>query len=596
MNTRFFATLFSSFGLLVLLALLAWLLPHGFDITDDSFYLLNARFPESINQAVSHFFFYTHYLYAWGDFDIARFRYSGALLLGLVAVFYARSWVQAQAALDARHAASSDSGWVSFLLLVIACLYFYFWRWYPSPSYNWLNLIACLLFCCGALRYAQAQTRGVMLAAGVLIGLAGFLAFMAKPPAAAVLAIIALGWFVFVNRERRSWLFALAAAGSCALLFGVHVFVIFDGPASYLNYLGAGLGHTNEIGDNHSASRIIDRLTTFWLDSLGIGLGVLLLLGLGFAIDWRSRGLASHDGFAGRTRWLLGTLLIIGAAAFYGEIHEDKEKLARIVAIVNFTLIGLCIIKSMLWLDAAYSAQLRDTAKYFVLNIALAMAFVCGTDISPAMMTTAAMAFLAANLLLATRLLCVAAPGVNADNWATLFLLPVLLWGVIEELRYPYRLAAPLYAQNEALAIDGGTIYVDAATREYVTLLRQYTLEQGFDSRYELLVDITGHSPGASLLIGSRPPGRAWLLGGKEGSDDVAQLALADALADGFPPWVLEAPGGKRALGEAVLTNNGVAFPRRYKLVGELVHPCRNKGNDLEGCEVERQRLWQPLP
>ena len=128
-------------SLFAIFALLAWLLPRGFDITDDSFYLLNARFPEAISQAVSHFFFYTHYLYAWSDFNIASFRYSGAVLLALVAVFYASSWVKTQQTLNAQSAHGNDSGSVTKLLLIIACLYFYFWRWYPSPSYNWLNLI-----------------------------------------------------------------------------------------------------------------------------------------------------------------------------------------------------------------------------------------------------------------------------------------------------------------------------------------------------------------------------------------------------------------------------------------------------------------------
>ena len=58
---------------------------HGFDITDESYYLLWVRQPERILASLTQFGFYTKFLYVLSGENIAIFRILGVLILIIVA-------------------------------------------------------------------------------------------------------------------------------------------------------------------------------------------------------------------------------------------------------------------------------------------------------------------------------------------------------------------------------------------------------------------------------------------------------------------------------------------------------------------------------
>ena len=145
------------------------------------------------------------------------------------------------------------------------------------------------------------------------------------------------------------------------------------------------------------------------------------------------------------------------------------------------------------------------------------------------------------------------------------------------------------------LQIDDGGVYIDKKSYEYFNALRLASDNAPFSDRNRVLIDITGHSPGVSLALGSRPIGKAWLLGGREFSDITVENSIAYAGEIPEDIWVLEAPGGRRAVSHTVLQNNGIPFPEEYTVALEIVHPCRKVSDGMGGeCLVETHRLWRP--
>jgi hypothetical protein len=99
------------------------------------------------------------------------------------------------------------------------------------------------------------------------------------------------------------------------------------------------------------------------------------------------------------------------------------------------------------------------------------------------------------------------------------------------------------------------------------------------------LIDMTGGTPGASVILGSRVLGRPWLIGGYSNSREYVKTILSRMPRSMLKAaWVLEAPQGERSIPIAVLNELHLDFPGAYKKVGTLKTGHRN----------EEQVLWRP--
>lgn len=153
--------------------------------------------------------------------------------------------------------------------------------------------------------------------------------------------------------------------------------------------------------------------------------------------------------------------------------------------------------------------------------------------------------------------------------------------------RNPYRLPAKIKDQIVQVTFAGrkGTIFVDEKTAKYVNELKRTALEAGWKPGM-YLIDLTGGSPGATVILGGRAPGAPWLVGGYKGSNDFARAALAKVPSLTLQTaWVLTAPKGRRRLSNKVLSDLGLEFPNAYEAVEKVKTGHRN----------EVQLLWKPL-
>lgn len=100
------------------------------------------------------------------------------------------------------------------------------------------------------------------------------------------------------------------------------------------------------------------------------------------------------------------------------------------------------------------------------------------------------------------------------------------------------------------------------------------------------LLDMTGGSPGANVIINAGFFGRTWLSGGYKGSNEFAYRILK-SYKDSKKlknAWILIAPKGTRSLNLEILNKLNLNFPKNYKKIGTTLTAHRN----------EFQELWKP--
>jgi hypothetical protein len=132
----------------------------------------------------------------------------------------------------------------------------------------------------------------------------------------------------------------------------------------------------------------------------------------------------------------------------------------------------------------------------------------------------------------------------------SLLCIPVL-WHQLQpwiDVAHVYRLRTSLGHQSQELAEPCHGVRVDAVTREDLALLQQGMVQAGFASGDPVL-DFTGDGPGLTFVVGGKPVGPAWLLGGYPGSEQAAAhlLGLVDSVLI-QRAWILASADSARAI------------------------------------------------
>jgi hypothetical protein len=180
---------------LVTLVTLVWLLAHsryGINLTDESYYLIWMANPWLYSVSATQFGFIYHPLHLLLHGDISRLRQANILLIFGLAWMLCVAFFRATIDNTDEHALS----WRSLPMLTLAAItatcsliYFCPFGWLATPSYNSLIFQALLLASIGLL-LAEKTISPISIIGWILIGVGGWLAFMAKPTSAAALGLV----------------------------------------------------------------------------------------------------------------------------------------------------------------------------------------------------------------------------------------------------------------------------------------------------------------------------------------------------------------------------------------------------------------------
>ena len=575
---------------------------RGFDITDESFYLLWAMHPEQVSMSSTNFGFYTQFLFYLAGKSVAIFRLYGIVLL--LAATCGFSWLLYQYIIGAVNITFNLYSQLIVLFSLLTSSLIYYQLWLVTPSYNWLALVSVIIVMSGLLLLVSESIglRHRPTVALLLISIGGFLAFMAKPTTALGLMLISFVWLMFHYRSINFRHVFIMLPVLLIILFGAHILLFENGLFAYIEKIKSGIELGSMLGGGHEFKDLADkaydqliyRVTNLYSINVSIILPVLIFVIISTriiierkyfvgidALTFFSYGLgllslfyiffllypvigAKYYSTANRLIWFYGlkilVFLITSSAVMYFVIN--KEKITSFSAEYKNLLL---LVFTLLFCSFSYSF---GTANELIKAMTGSFLFMLAAILSVSLFFD--------NYL--NKQLFTSALGVLISIF--------MVNNIYNAYMHPYRLEASLSEQvTPVQLLSGSVLRVDEISAEYINAMKNTALSEGWEQGMAL-IDMTGGTPGANVILDAGFLGTPWLLGSYKGSNDFALMALTNNDKSRVKKaWLLIAPHGGGSISLDVLSKVGIDFPKNYKLVSTLKTKHRN----------EVQQIWAPL-
>jgi len=566
--------------------------------------LLWASQADNISGSASHFGYLTSILYFLVGYDIAHFRLLGIVVILFFSLILANS-------LDGYWSSWNDKGDYldrasTYILIVGASLSYYGQWWLLTPSYNWLALLAAMLVATGLL-YSSIKTNNNinLYIGGLILGVGGALAFIAKPTTAVVLALSSFLWIVLHFNKKKLYICVAISICVAILLILSHAIINFHGVRKYIHDLSEGIKNAELLLGGHDFLGLSIGALSAFIEFIGllasvdiirvVFVGAIILITINFLPSTRRKFLASH---------MFGLILVfcclIWWLILFTHSYHPNYKItssANVLGILNhgtlmLSLFFLFILAALpIKYHSIQSAKFSNaSAGYFrmlaliLLLIVLTFAYAFGTGNDIFQQMSGSTVFISAGMFYLGVWLSNERFYRLVPSFITLMMMLTVLSLIQNAYKSPYRLIGSISEQREPIVLmsSTGLLYVDINTASYVNNMQNNALAAGW-KRGMPLIDLTGATPGAVLILDGRIIGQPWLLGGYPGSDQYAKKALNSVSRDILEKaWVLTGPSG---LNSNVLNDLGFDFPSRYEQVMVLITGHRN----------DRQILWRPI-
>lgn len=556
---QYLLTALASSGTLLILGWLLKYSAYGIDFTDESFYLVWIANPFLYDASITQFGFVYHPFYILLNGDITSLRQANILITFCLAWTLAYFFLTSLA-VDFRQdritLLATSAGLATSSLI-------FFCTWLPTPSYNSLALQSLLIISTG-LVLAEKSTRRRSTVGWLLIGIGGWLAFMAKPTTAFAVAI---GVLIYLLLARKFSIRVLTLTLGCTLiLILISALLIDSSPLAFFKRLQLGFSLSQYLGGGHTLEKIL-RIDEFLLDpktKLGLRLVFCLLL------------IALWGALAKNKHWLFVTTLIsitffaVTVMLTLGQIHKTAG-LGQFQGLLTFALVYAATAAALI-LGRLKALRSLSASHWAIAALFLIMPhiYAFGTNGNYWKAgSSAAIFWLLAGVTLLGPLIRVSA------SWVLLLPLAIAAQSITATLlqtglEQPYRQTQPLRlnASISEIGSQKSELVLSKGYAEYINRAKSTVRETGFNSRTPM-IDLTGQSPGILYAMGAENIGQAWIVGGYPGSLKLAEAALAHSTCEIISEaWVLFEPGGPRSIPTELMLTLGADFPNDYELVG----------------------------
>jgi hypothetical protein len=203
---------------------------HYIDFIDQASYLQFYLAPKDIKMAAFSYYFYLSPLFHAVEQNLYHFRLLGLFLLLAGCIPLGHAIIRC-----VLPNMSARLFWPVYFLGVIS-----FYRTFlVVPGYTWFLLIAVLFFLTGFIRLLfQYENRPNLIIGGLWIGLGGWMAYLAKPPSAAVLAVLFATYLFYLYLTKKATFTTITrsalAAGMIVLAGGVIHLLFFESLESHI--------------------------------------------------------------------------------------------------------------------------------------------------------------------------------------------------------------------------------------------------------------------------------------------------------------------------------------------------------------------------
>jgi hypothetical protein len=579
--------------------ILGWLLKYshyGIDFTDESFYLVWISNPFIYNWSVYLFGFLYYPLYQLLDGSIAALRQANILITFSLAWLLVNIFLKV-IVLDA------SSGWLQRLVIssgfATASLVFLY-TWLPTPSYNSLALQALLIVATGLLLAETTPSRSSVLGWG-LIGLGGWLAFMAKPSTAAALTVC-VGSYLLLARKMNIRLFLLAT--TTALILLIFSALAIDGSfIKFINRIKVGVEYLGYQDGGYTFGEIL-RLDGFrlnWREKLVLtSMALFSFLAARFTYSQRQ-----SIKFIGRILSVLffSAVLIITLEVAHNSIGFRKFQGLIIWAIpISAAALGLVSCRDELFFKISISHWML-----VLVFIVFPHIYAFGTNVNYWQAGSSAGVFwLLSGLVLIS-------PIARSENkqmvlpplaLATQVIVVLLVQTGMEE---PYRQTQALRLNSHPVEIGrpGSVLVLSDGYASYIGEAKTLAKQAGFEAGTPM-IDLSGQSPGVLFALNAKNIGRAWTIGGYPGSLKLAIASLIRVSCEEIGnAWLIAEPNGPRSIPDELVATFGANLAEHYEPVATwktavgaggyrerrlqiLLKPVRVKSVAVHACNSKR--------
>ncbi len=564
--------------------LFVWMAPRGFDLTDESYYLLNYLHWREVTATATFFGAYFEAPFRLLGQHVGAVRVFGMAMLLAAGGFFA--WRVLAFDGDRDHRGPRP---LPFVVggMVASQFYYSYVTTLRAPSYNLLVLF-CMLVATGLLlalvegRGSRAQRWGAAFAYGLVLGACAF----GKATSAAAMLLCHGAFFVAFNRRRR----LLEVVGPALAGVALNIVLMQLLQPNWLQVLRDGVTLTTTLDGRYASIPF----GTLWSAVLRGGARLLpALLGAALVFGFIVRRWGRSQ------RALLSALVVLLVAGIMLTIQLQGYGKSWWVLLLFGT--GLLWFTERLCRERTLPARAAlPTLGLTVLLFALPVAYSIGTNGSLPSHTQMAAVFAVVAMMLPLRRLW--ALGLIHRSALVAALAALCVPTLVSQLRslddpsFTYRLRTGLLQQQwpVALGAAGDTLRVDAATRSHLEALAAAMRDAGYTAG-EPILDVTGDAPGLVYALGGRPVGVAWLIGGYAGSERVAALVLSSVPAETLRhAWVLSADGNPRALKTWATLLRERTGGTAHALAGRVPHLAQYRWDGAPP-EPVMLSLWKPV-
>lgn len=572
----------SAIGTLFVLAWVLWFSNFGLDFTDESFYLVWISNPFNYSVSATQFGFIYYPLYKLLGGNIAELRQANILItFGLAWVLcnlFLKTVFETQTLETTRRLVISAALATSSLVFLAT--------WLPTPNYNSLTLQALLIVASGLL-LAEKKTSRTSIAGWLLIGVGGWLTFMAKPSTAAALGLCA-GVYLLLAGKLSVRLLAISLASALGLLV-LSALAIDGSIPGFIDRLKDGVEAARTLGAGQTLAQLL-RVDDFQLGEKGRALlivGTVVFASAAYFSQWQTRPLVFGAALLSISFVLL-ELAIVGG--FIQKPLNTGPFQGLLIVAIPFAGILVGLLFSRLQLLINLTRAQWSLALIFLIFPHI-YAFGSGNNYWNAGAHAGIFWVLAGLALMGpvasiTSLSVLLLPLGLAAQMVTVALIHT-------GIESPYRQPGPLRENDYKLEIGkpGSTLALSKGFGHYFAEAINVANQAGFKKGMPM-IDLTGQSPGILYAIGASNIGQAWTIGGYPGSNALATVMLKKVSCEELATaWLLVEPEGPRKIDTDILMSYGASMATDFEVVGTFKTAEGAGGYE----EVRLQKLFRPV-
>jgi hypothetical protein len=550
---------------------------YGIDFTDEGFYLNSISNPFLYKGVGSQFRYIYHPLYNLVDGNIAwlrRLNFFITFFLSCTLVYLVINKLVKFEKINKVIQCILSSG-----IAISSFTYVYI----QTPSYNHLTFQALLILSIGIVLIDATKFNKNILSY-IIIGIGGWLTFMAKPSSAVGAAPIVLIYLILSKNFQLRFL--LIAAATPFILFIISAYIIDGSMTAYIERYFFSL-KLPILLQGHSLNSIFRIDNLYLSNKITLSIFFIFLISIYFILLVLKNYKINNFIYV-ITCFLI---LVIIATLAITDINWNPNY-GQNQPFLLFGIVYACLFISIIFI-------LKNKMKiydihwfFFFLFLILPYIFVLGTGQNYWRQSGIASLFwLISGFILIIPWFC------KLKLYQPIIFL-VLLSQLITSLHIKERIEKP-YRYNQPLRLDDSRIVVNNKNHQlilskefanYISDARKIAAQSGF-TKGDPIIDLSGQSPGLLYLLGAKSIGTAWNIGGYKASLDLAKATfnLIDC-KDIANAWVLYENKGPRSISTDLLTSLGINFSTQYKLVGSWETAAEVGGYK----ETRTQELYKP--